>query len=176
MRTIWKGYKIIGKSYLTAFRIIWFGAVFLTLSGCAARVKNVTDLPPGVTQKQAQDWDTAVQDLNKIAAITSSARTTVIELHNAGLLKDGPGYVTALTVVGKIDELQLAASAVLKQSPNNFNATTKGQVQALMNQIVAQIQTLNQSGVTGIKNPNSQQQIGDLIANIASIVSLILAL
>jgi|GEM_PF-1682193 len=176
MRTIGRGFKIIGRAYIGLFRLIVFGAVVFCIAGCAARVKNVTDLPPGVTQKQAQDWDTAVQDLNKIASITSAARTTVIELHTAGLLKDGPAYVTALTVVGKIDELQLAASAVLKQSPSNFSQTTKSQVQAYMNQIVAQIQTLNQSGVTGIKNPNSQQQIGDLIANITSLVALILAL
>jgi len=150
--------------------------VCVSLAGCAARVKNVTDLPPGVTQKQAQDWDVAVQDLNKIAAITTTARTSIIELHTAGLLKDGPQYVTALTVVGKMDELQLAASNVLKQSPNNFTDSTKAKVKDYLMQISAQIQTLNQTGVTGIKNPNSQQQISDLITQITALVTLILSL
>jgi PBP1b-binding outer membrane lipoprotein LpoB len=150
--------------------------VVVSLAGCAARVKNVTDLPPGVTQKQAQDWDAAVQDLQKIAAITSTARTSIIELHTAGLLKDGPPYVTALTVVGKMDELQLAASNVLKQSPNNFTDATKAKVKDYLMQISAQIQTLNQTGVTGIKNPNSQQQISDLITQITALVTLILSL
>jgi hypothetical protein len=49
-------------------------------------------------------------------------------------------------------------------------------VQDYMTQIAAEIQTLNQTGVTGIKNPNSQQQIGDLITQITSLVSLILTL
>lgn len=148
----------------------------VSLSGCAARVKNVTNLPPGVTQKQAQDWDVAVQNLSKISSVTSTARTAIIEVHTAGLLKDGPAYVTALTAIGHVDQFQLAASAVLKQSPNNFSDSTKKQVQDYMTQIAAEIQTLNQTGVTGIKNPNSQQQIGDLITQITSLAALILSL
>lgn len=150
--------------------------VVVSLAGCAARVKNVTNLPPGVTQKQAQDWDTAVQRLSQIAALTTAARTAVIDLHNAGLLKDGPTYVSSLTIIGKVDELQLSASAVLRQSPNNFSDATKARVQDYVKQIAAQIQTLNQTGVTGIKNPNSQQQIGDLITNLTDLTLLILSL
>lgn len=150
--------------------------VVVSLAGCAARVKNVTNLPPGVTQKQAQDWDTAVQKLSQVSSLNSAARSSIIALHNAGLLKDGPPYVTALTVVGKVDELQLSASAVLKQSPNNFSDSTKAQVQDYVKQIAAQLQTLNQTGVTGIKNPNSQQQIGDLITQLVDLTGLILAL
>lgn len=148
----------------------------VSLAGCAARVKNVTNLPPGVTQKQAQDWDVAVQKLSQISALTTSARTAIIEVHTVGLLKDGPGYVTALTAIGKVDELQLAASAVLKQSPNNFSDSTKVKVKDYVQQIAAQLQTLNQTGVTGIKNPNSQQQIGDLITQITDLTLLILTL
>lgn len=150
--------------------------VAFSFLGCAARVKNVTNLPPGVTQKQAQDWDSAVQKLSQISALTSAARSAIIELHTAGLVKDGPSYVTALTVTGKVDELQLSASAVLKQSPNNFSDSTKAQVQDYVKQIAAQLQTLNQTGVTGIKNPNSQQQIGDLINQLVALTGLILSL
>lgn len=147
-----------------------------SLAGCAARVKNVTDLPPGVTQKQAQDWDVAVQNLGKIASVTTTARQAVIAVHQGGLLPDGPPYVTALTAIGKIDEIQLAASAVLKQAPKNFSDPVKLQVKDYMTQIAAQIQILNQSGVTGIKNPNSQTQIGDLITQITGLAALILSL
>jgi hypothetical protein len=151
-------------------------AVAVSLSGCAARVKTVTELPPGVTLKQAQDWDVAVQSLNRISTVTSTARTSVIELHTAGVLQDGPAYVTALQVVGKIDELQLSASAVLKQSPNNFTATTKQQVQTYVQQIGQQLIALDQTGVTGIKNPNSQNQIANLISQITALTGLILTL
>jgi hypothetical protein len=160
-------------------RLLRLATVFVlavVMSGCAARVKNVTDLPPGVTLKQAQDWDVAVQSLNQIATITSTARQAVIELHTAGLLKDGPAYVTALQVVGKIDELQLSASAVLKQTPNNFTATAKQQVQGFMQQIGQQLIALDAAGVTGIKNPNSQTQIANLVGQITALVGLILTL
>jgi hypothetical protein len=139
-------------------------------------VKTVTELPPGVTLKQAQDWDVAVQTLNQIATITTTARQTVTTLHTSGLLPDGPNYVTALTVVGKIDQLQLSASAVLKQSPNNFTDTVKGQVKDYVTQIGQQLIALNAAGVTGIKNPNSQTQIADLVSEITALTGLILTL
>jgi len=147
-----------------------------SLAGCAARVKNVTDLPVGVTLKQAQDWDVAVQNLSKIASVTTTARQAIIELHTVGLLKDGPTYVTALQSIGKVDELQLSASTILKQTPNNFTATTKQQVQSLLTQIGQQLVLLDQSGVTGIKNPNSQTQIADLIGQITGLIGVILQL
>jgi hypothetical protein len=161
MRTI----RLIGMLFVVCLSV-----------GCAARVKNVTNLPPGVTQVEAQNWDKAVQDLSQVAAVTSAARQAIITAHVAGLIKDGPGYVSALTAVGKIDELQLSASAVLKQAPSHFSDTTKGQIADYMNQISAQILILNQSGVTGIKNPNSQQTIGDLITQITTLTALILTL
>jgi hypothetical protein len=159
---------------LLRFLLVFLFAV--ALSGCAARVKNVTDLPPGVTQKQAQDWDVAVQRLGQIATVTTTARQAIIGVHQNGLLPDGPNYVNALTAVGKIDEIQLAASNVLKQAPNNFSDPVKGQVKDYMTQIAAQVQILNQSGVTGIKNPNSKQQIGDLITQITGFAAMILSL
>ena len=147
-----------------------------SLAGCAARVQNVTGLPAGVTQTEVQQWDTAVQNLNKISGAVSAARQSLIALHTGGLLPDGPAYVTALQVIGKIDTLEVSASAVLQQTPNNFSASTKAQVQALLQQISAQLLTLNSSGVTGIKNPNSQTQVADLIGEISAAVTLILSL
>jgi len=40
----------------TPFSFSAFFTLAWSMGGCAARVKNVTDLPAGVTQKQAQDW------------------------------------------------------------------------------------------------------------------------
>jgi len=151
-------------------------ALAFSLAGCAARVKHVTDLPPGVSEKQAQDWDVAVQNLNKIATVTTTARQAIIAVHQGGLLPDGPPYVTALTAIGKVDQLQIAASNVLKQAPKNFSDPVKLQVKDYMTQISAQIQILNQTGVTGIKNPNSQTQIADLITQITGFAALILSL
>jgi hypothetical protein len=147
----------------------------LAFGGCAARVKTVTNLPPGVTQTQAQNWDSAVQDLSVIANATSTARQTVIDLNKAGLFPDGNSYVTTLQILGKIDQLQLAASAVLKQSPGNFSDSTKAQVKDYMQQISAQILTLNTQGVTGIKDQTSLQKVNGLIATITGAVALVLS-
>lgn len=161
---------------MRTIRLIGVFLFAVSLAGCAARVKNVTNPPAGVTQVQAQNWDTAVQKLSQIAAVTSSARTAIIAAHTTGLLKDGPGYVAALTAIGKVDQLQISASALLQQAPNNFSDTTKGKIQDYMQQISAQILILNQSGVTGIKDPNSQQTIGSFITQIELLVALILTL
>lgn len=148
----------------------------ISLSGCAARQQQVTNLPTGVTQAQAQNWDTAVANLNKVAEFTSSTRQAVIALNKQGVFPDGPAYVTTLQVLGKVDTLQLSASALLKQSPNNFSDTVKGQVKDYLFQIAAQISVLNTSGIIGIKNPSSQQQVAQLIAQLTGVVDIILSL
>jgi hypothetical protein len=150
--------------------------VAVALSGCAARVKTVTNLPAGVTQQQAQSWDTAVANVHKIADGTSAARQAVIAANKQGVFPDGPAYITTLEVLGRVDKLQLASDAVLKQSPNNFSDSTKAKIQANMQQISAQLTTLNQEGLTGIKSSGTQQQVGQLITEVTSAVALILTL
>lgn len=148
----------------------------VSLAGCAARQKNVTNLPAGVTLTEAQQWDTAVANLDKIASFTSSARQTVISLNKQGVFPDGPNYVTSLQVLGKVAQLQLSASTLLKAAPGNFSVSTKGQVQALLQEISQQLTVLNTNGVTGIKDPSSLQQVNSLISNLGAAVALILSL
>lgn len=148
----------------------------VSLAGCAARQKTVTNLPAGVTMTEAQRWDAAVANLDRIASFTTSARQVVINLNRQGAFPDGPNYVTALQTLGKIDEFQLSASAVLKAAPGTFSASTKAQVQALLQQIQQQLAVLNSGGVIGIKDPSSQQQVNTLISNIAATATLILSL
>lgn len=148
----------------------------MILTGCAARVKTVTDLPAGVTQTQAQQWDTAVANLHKIATVTSTLRTSVIALNKAGTFPDGAAYATALQTIQKIDQIQLAASAVLRQAPQNFDAPTKTKIADYMQQISAQIATLNTQGVTGIKDPAGVQSINSMINDLSAAASLVLAL
>lgn len=144
-------------------------------SGCAARVKNVTNLPPGVTLQQAQNWDAAVADLHKIASTVSSLRQALIDLHNGTMLEDAY-YADALRVLASIDQAELAAEAVLRQSPQNFSASAKHQVAGYVQSISTQIQHLNAIGATSIKNPNSLQTVNKLIGDLASVVALILSL
>lgn len=150
--------------------------LMVSLAGCAARQKNVTNLPPGVTLTEVQQWDQAVANLDKIASFTSTARQAVIASNKDGAFPDGPAYTTTLQSLGKVDEFQLAASTILKASPNTFSASTKLQVQTLLQQISQQLVTLNSNGVVGIKNPTTQQQVGSLLTNISAAVALILSL
>jgi PBP1b-binding outer membrane lipoprotein LpoB len=147
----------------------------MIFAGCAARVKNVTNLPPGVTLQQAQNWDSAVANLHKIASVVSTLRQSLVDLHKGGVLSD-VYYSDALRIVGNIDRLELSAEIVLRGSPQNFSLSTKQQVGLYVQQISAEIQTLNAAGVTGIKNQKSLTTINTLLSDLTSIVGLILSL
>lgn len=147
----------------------------VSLAGCAARVKNVTNLPPGVTLSEAQEWDSAVAQLQRISSVVTTTQTEIIALHKQGVFPDGPAYVTTLTSLGKIDQIRISAANVLKQAPGNFPDSTRGQIKDFMGQISAEIANLNTAGVTGIKNPTSLQRISAFIGEISSAVTLILS-
>jgi hypothetical protein len=159
-------------------------AVSLALSsvtwGCAARVQNVTNLPPGVTLAQAQTWDTAVANLHKIASTVSTFRKALTDLHtatfNGAPVLSDDYYADALRTIARIDQAELSAEAVLRQTPQNFTGSAKQQVAALVTQISAELQHLNTTGATGIKNPKSLSQVNGLLGEISSVVALILAL
>jgi len=158
--------------------VVVLGAVFF--SGCAARVKNVTNLPPGVTLQQAQTWDAAVANLHKIASTVSTFRQTLTDLHAAQYdgkpVLSNEYYSEALRMIGNVDRLELSAEVVLRQSPQNFSLTAKQQVGIYVQQIATELNQLNAAGVTGIKNPKSLQQVNNLLGEVSSIVALILAL
>jgi hypothetical protein len=147
-----------------------------TLSGCSARVKTVTNLPAGVTQAQAQAWDSEVATLDKIATATSAVRQAVIGLEKAGAFPDTVAYVKALQTVAKIDQAELAASAYLKQQPEYFGVPQKAKVQGLLNDISSQIQGLNVQTLVGIKDANSQKQLSTVVAELTNAVNIALAL
>ncbi len=148
----------------------------LAACGCAARVRHVTNLPPGVTEQQAKDYDAAVGDLHKIALATSTLRQTVVDLRGAGLFPDDTAFVTALRSIAKIDEGQLAASAYLRDAPEYFAEPQKQKIRDIFASITSEIQRLNSAGVTGIKNQGSLDKVNGLIAELTAVVNLVLAL
>src|SRR5271166_775156 len=148
----------------------------VSYGGCAARVKTVTNLPPGVTMQQAQNWDSAVANLHKIASTVSTFRQTLTDLHaaqyqGAPVLSDAY-YSEALRMIGNVDRLELSAEVVLRQSPQNFSLTAKQQVGIYVQQISTELQQLNAAGATGIKNPKSLQQVNQLLGEVTAIVAL----
>lgn len=158
------------------YRCIAVLALAVSLSGCAARTKTVTNLPPGVTQQQVLAWDSAVADLDKLSQAVTTVRVAVMDLNKQGVFPDGPHYVTALQIIGKIDQLEISAATVLQQSPQNFDASTKTKVADYLTQISQQLVLLNNEGTTGIKNASSLQTINTLIAQIPAIIALIMQL
>lgn len=158
------------------------GAMILAfaLGGCGSRVKAVTNLPPGVTLKEVQDWDAAIADLHKVASIVSRVHKAVTDLHAAQydgkpVLSD-EYYAEAIRTVAHIDQLELSAESVLRKSPQNFSETTKQQVAGYVSQISTELQHLNSMGATGIKNPKSLQQVNNLLGEVTAVVALILNL
>jgi hypothetical protein len=157
----------------------------LAACGCAARVGHVTNLPAGVTETQAKNYDAAVGDLHKVALVTTTLRQTVLDLRGAGLFPDDAMFVTAIRSIAKIDEAQLAASAYLRDAPEYFAEPQKQKIRDIFASITAEIDRLNAAGVTGIKNPGSQDRIknpgsqdkvNQLITELTSMVNLVLAL
>jgi hypothetical protein len=151
-------------------------AVAVSCAGCAARVKNVTDLPTGVTQQQAQNWDAAVRNLHEIATTTSNIRQAIIGLRNAGAFPNNDAYAAALQGVARIDQIQLAASDLLKQQPQAFGQPQKQQIALYMNLITGEIEKLNAAGATGTKNPETVKQFNDLLTSLTNLVKITLAL
>lgn len=147
----------------------------ITLTGCAARTKNVTNLPAGVTLKQAQDWDSAIANLHKVASTVSTLRQTLTDVHNSGVLSN-EYYADGLRAIAHVDQLELSAENVLRQSPQNFSLATKQKVNGFIQQIIVEIEHLNEAGTTGIKNANSLKQVDNLLAEMAAVVNIILAL
>lgn len=92
------------------------------------------------------------------------------------IFPSGPSYVTTLEVIGKIDQVEVAAVSFLNGQPKDWSAPTKVKIADYMNQITALINQLNSQGVTGIRSKDSQSQVAQTIGNIVALVNLTLQL
>lgn len=155
--------------------------------GCGARVKHVTNLPPGVTEQQVKNWDSAVGGLHKIALTTTTLRQTIIALNKATytepgkteaekVIPDGKIYIALLSGTARVDQAQIDAANFLKTVPNTWSASTQDKIRAYLNAIVEQIGNMTDQGIIGIKNPASQQQVKQLLGEIRDTAGLILSL
>ena len=158
-----------------AFVIFLVMGVCFVLYGCAARVKNVTDLPPGVTLSEVQQWDAEVAALHKVATVTSSLRQGVIALNQAGAFPNSPAYIAALRTVAKIDQSELAASAFLRQSPQHFGAAEKSKVAGMLHEVAVQVQSLNLQSLTGIKSSDTKKSVTLLVNDLTAAMNLALS-
>lgn len=179
--------KALGR--ITSVFVVLFvaGALLLAycLGGCAARQKNITALPAGVTQTQAQNWDAAVADLDKIAQTVSAARQTLITFNQTSvtdstgthkLIPDGKVYGAILTSFGKIDQAEQDAVVYLKAQPQNWSVSTQQKVQNDIKLIQAELSAITTQQLAGIKNANAQGQLQQFISELGGFATLILGL
>lgn len=156
--------------------IVLVAALALSMVACGARVKNVTDLPAGVTQKSVQDYDTAVADLHKIASLTSTVRQGVVDARVAGVFPDDVAYARTLQSLGFVDGIQFDASQYLRTVPNTFGAPEKAKLQQYIVKIQAELSKLSTAGAIGIKNSDMQQTVVQSLNELVSIANLIFSI
>jgi len=151
-----------------------FLACSLALSGCAARVKNITDLPPGVTLAEVQAWDSEVAALHRVAVTTSAVRQGILGLQQAGAFPNDAAYVKVLQVIAKIDQAELEASAYLRGTPNTFGATQKVKLQSILQRMKDAVNSPEFQSLASIKNPKTAGNISFLVNDFVAAFTLAL--
>lgn len=155
--------------------LLCFISFFCGFVGCAARQKNVTNLPAGVTLAEVQNWDSAVANLDKIAQTTSTLRQAIIGLYQQGAISDGATYGKFLTSLGKIDQLQIDAVQFLKAQPKNWGVSTQLKVKNDLALIQQELLNITAQQLAGIKSAGAQKQVGTLVTKIGDFAAIILS-
>lgn len=154
--------------------LLYFVASLL-LSSCAARQKNITNLPAGVTLAEVQNWDSAVANLDKIAQTTSTLRQAIVALNQQGVIADGDTYGRLLTSLGKIDQLQIDAVQFLKTQPKNWGVSTQLKVKNDLTLIQQELLNITQQQMAGIKSAGAQKQVGAMVTQIGDLAAIVLS-
>jgi hypothetical protein len=184
-----KGAKAKNKLALRPRRVgagmgiaLLLGIFSLGIAGCAARQSNITNLPTGVTLSEVQKWDTATANLAKIATAVTAARQSVLFLCDTPVPTSGVPLVSAAACIkmaddlGKIDQVQIAASQYLQTVPNSWGTPVAAQVASFISTITLQLQDINSYGVTGISNPTSVSEVNGFLSTISASAAIIAAL
>lgn len=157
------------------FTIFAFLISSFVLAGCAARQKNITNLPAGVTLAEVQNWDSAVANLDKIAQTTSTLRQAIVALNQQGVISSGEYYGKFLTSLGKIDQLQIDAVQFLKSQPKNWGVSTQLKVKNDLALIQQELLNITAQQMVGIKSAGAQKQVGAMVTQIGDLTAIILS-
>jgi len=142
------------------------------LAGCAIHT-TVTNLPPGVTQQQVNNWQNASNDLSKAQSFTHVALVSVTTFNKNGVFPDSPAYAATLENIGRAEQVEIAAAQFLKTVPNDWSMSVKNQIAGYTANILMQLQAANTSGATGVKNLNTAKQLNQLIGNAIQVMQLV---
>ncbi len=159
---------------LTLFLVLFLVVASISFSGCGKKV-IVTNAPAGVDPVSVANWYKATGAFSNIADLTLQAEQTLHQANTQGILPDGEYYQKLLITFGKIALTEKSAAEYLKTVPNAFGQPVQAKVGIYTKAIQGFTQDLISLGVTGIKNPNTQQLVNQLISEIGSAVQFILS-
>ncbi len=153
-------------------------AVALVLATVVAchRKMTVTNRPANVSNAEAVDWYTAADAQKKISDTALNGEQAVEKLNKAGVFKDGEAYAKTLASFGKFAQIGKHIDSVLRQAPENFGASTKGQLAGDFAALATELDSASAEVSVGITNPDSQKEVSTLLAAIKSALSTLQAL
>lgn len=135
---------------------VWFtGLMIGGLAGCEQT--RITDVPPGISEKQVQTWYAATGIVKTIAKTTKELSDVVISAHesNSELISVGD-YQNILLALGKTAQAGIHLDAILRQAPENFGEETK---ELILAEIQPVIEELQKADLEGLFSKNQSPQI-----------------
>lgn len=119
--------------------------------GCASKKVHVVNAPTGTNVSEVAAWYSATGAIHTVALTTEATSAALIQVHamqvNGKPAIPDDAYQNALLVVGKVAQAGIRIDAILRNSPNTFNAGTKAQVVALLSDATKQLQAADLNGL-----------------------------
>lgn len=126
--------------------VLLAGLVMAALVACHGT--RITDVPPGVSEKEAQTWYAATGMVKTIAETARGLTDAVISAHQSDpALIPADDYQKILLALGTSAQAGIHLDAVLKQAPENFGKGTKEQILAEIRPVIEEIQKADLEGL-----------------------------
>jgi hypothetical protein len=140
--------------------VLLVGLVITGPAGCHRT--QITDLPPGVSQKEVQAWYSATGIVKTIAETANGLTDAVISIHQSDPeVIPADDYQNILLALGKTAQAGIHLDAILKQAPENFGKETKEQILAEIQPVIEEIRKADLEGLfSKSQSPRIQAQLG----------------
>ena len=158
----------IGKSWYVVLVVLLMALAI----GCPKKPVHVTNLPPGVTETQVQNWYTAVGVVNTISRDSLAVSNALIQLNRQGVFPDGNAYAAALAAMGRIDRAGMETDTMLRKAPQNFTAAQKDLVLQFAKTASIELQNLQTQLALGIRDPNAQKTVTTVMTTLQLSISI----
>lgn len=133
-------------------------AVVLVAAGCGAPTR-ITKVPSNVSQRAVESWYLTVGALGVIADATRDTTRLLVTLRREGVIADGPEYVQALDVLGRIAQAGVIAAGALRRAPERFEESVAAQMLGVADDLLAGIEKAGGAGLLRIRDPGAAQKV-----------------